>query len=102
MAELSPSFGSLVRNRFQDPAPDEAENNLDTGCPSQKIFPRITLKAGEKNVSTQKLKRKHRNVIVLAVNRQKPKMKDDFLTLDKRHLLTGSWFLAILYIFLMN
>ena len=54
VAEPSPSFGSLLRNRFQDVAPDEVENNLDTGCPSQKICPHITLKAGEKNIFRQK------------------------------------------------
>lgn len=56
VAEPSPSFGSLLRRRVCDLAPDEVENNLDTGCPSQKIWPRTTWKAEEKNISRQKSK----------------------------------------------
>lgn len=56
VAEHSPLFGSLLRNRLQDPAPDETENSMDTGCLSWKTYPQITLKAGVLNISRQKSK----------------------------------------------
>jgi len=77
VAEPSPSSGSLFSNRFQYPASDEVENNLVTGCPSQKNLPTQNFEGRREEHIQTKIKRKHTNVIVLSVNRQKPKMKDD-------------------------
>lgn len=62
-------LGCVLRNRLQDPAPDETKNNMDTGCFIDDFEGRRA-----EYIQT-KIKRKHRNVVVVPFNGEKPKTK---------------------------
>lgn len=69
VAEPSPSFGSLLRNRFQDPTPMRLKTTWTQTAPAKKNLPTHNFEGRREEYIQTKIKRKHRNVIVLSEDR---------------------------------